>query len=142
MHPAFVAIAITGLALAACAQRREAAPAPDPTAPARAAFGDHMEPFQGQPLDEMLAVFGPPSSRRPAQEGGEVVAWARKGETTVDGRVIPQDCTVTAFVDTKGLVSGIFGGGNILYCSKSFVPLPQALRPAAALPPLPPVIGQ
>lgn len=142
MRPAFIAIVITGIALTGCAQRRDATPAPDPTAPARAAFGDHMEPFQGKPLTEMLAVFGPPSSRRPARDGGEVVAWARKGETTVDGKVIPQDCTVTAFVDTQGLVSGIFGGGNILYCSKSFVPLPQALRPAAALPPPPPVIGQ
>ncbi len=140
--------AIAVLALAACAQR-QAPPPPDPTAPARAAFGDHVETFQGKPLADMEKAFGPPTSRRPAQDGGEVVAWARKSETTLnDGKVVPLDCTITAFVDTKGLVSGIFGGGSIVYCAQVFVPqakpapAPPGLQPPAGLPPPPPVIGQ
>ncbi|PWR25141.1 hypothetical protein [Zavarzinia aquatilis] len=145
-----VPVLVALLCAAGCARQtpRAAAPAPDRTAPARAAFGDHMEKYQGQPLTALIRDFGPPSRQRPASDGGTIAVWSRKGETTVDGKTFAQDCEVTAFVDPAGTVSGIFGGGNIVYCAKEFVPPtavrdsagelfsgPQASPPGAALPP-------
>ena len=127
-----VPVLVALLCAAGCARQapRAAAPAPDRTAPARAAFGDHMERYQGQPVGALVKDFGEPSRQRPASDGGTIAIWSRKGETMVDGKPIAQDCEVTAFVDPAGIVSGIFGGGNILYCAKEFVP-PTAVRDSA-----------
>ncbi|MFZ2870681.1 hypothetical protein [Zavarzinia sp.] len=134
MRPAPFAVSVlaTLLLVAGCARQppRAAAPVPDLTAPARAAFGDHMELYQGKPVTTLEKDFGPPSRQRPASDGGTIAIWSRKGEAMVDGKAVAQDCEVTAFVDPAGIVSGIFGGGNIIYCAKVFVP-PAAVRDSA-----------
>ncbi|MDD3443975.1 MAG: hypothetical protein PHS60_01075 [Zavarzinia sp.] len=134
-HRAIVPLILT-LSLVACAKPRRAeppAPAPDLTAPARAAFGDHMERYQGRPLSAMVHDFGAPTRQRPGSDGGTIAIWSRAEEIVVDGKTVPQDCEVTAFIDTDGRIAGIFGGGSILYCAKVFVP------PSVAITPPPPV---
>lgn len=130
--PLLPSLLAASLVVSACAKPAPpvAAPAPDRTAPARAAFGDHMERFQGKPVTEMERAFGPPSRQRPSSDGGTLAIWSRKGEAKVDGKTIAQDCEVTAFVDPAGSVSGIVGGGNIIFCAKEFVP-PTAVRDSA-----------
>jgi hypothetical protein len=133
---AVLGLAALALVAAGCAKPGApppaAAPAPDRTAPARAAFGDHMERFYGKPKTDLIRAFGPPSSERPASDGGTIAVWSRDGEAMVEGKPLAQDCDVTAFIDPAGKVSGIVAGGNILFCAKSFVP------PAGASPVLPP----
>lgn len=89
-----------------------------------------MERYQGQPVGALIEDFGPPSRQRPSSDGGTIAIWTRKGETMVEGKAVAQDCEVTAFIDPAGTISGIFGGGNILYCAKVFVP-PSAVRDSA-----------
>lgn len=139
MRLALIALLAAPLALGACAQKRAPAPAPDVLTPARAAFGNYVEGFHGKPVADAIKAFGEPTSRRPASDGGEIVVWSRKGEAVADGRTIPQQCDVTAFLDPKGVISGAFAGGNILFCQDSFVPKP---KPPEGLPPPPPAIGQ
>ncbi|PWR22115.1 hypothetical protein [Zavarzinia compransoris] len=134
--PALFALAALGLGAAGCAKPvRPApqAPAPDPTATARAAFGDHMERYYTKPKADLVRDYGPPTTERPASDGGTIAVWSRDGEAMVEGKPIPQDCDVTAFIDTTGKVAGIVAGGNILFCARSFVPPapPQVTPPAA-----------
>ncbi len=130
------------LTLAACAGRRPPAappPRPDPTAPARAAFGDALEAYQGQPLAAMQATFGAPSETRAMADGGTVSIWDRLGETTdKDGQTVKLDCRITVIADAKAVVTAVFGGGSTLFCAREFPPvqgpnLPVPVPAAGAL---------
>ena len=134
-QPAFsAALGFAALALVAAGCAKPGAPppppAPDRTAPARAAFGDHMERFYGKPKADLVRAYGPPTSERPASDGGTIAVWSRDGEAMVEGKPLAQDCEVSAFIDPSGKVSGIVAGGNILFCAKSFVP-PGGASPVA-----------
>ncbi|MFA5121405.1 hypothetical protein [Zavarzinia sp.] len=118
--PAIAATAIA-LVLAACAKPAPP-PGPDRAAEARAAFGDQLEAYQGKPFADLVTSYGEPTTRKPASDGGTVAVWSRRGNAIVDGKEIVQDCDVTAFVDQKGVVSGIVAGGSTLFCARSFVP--------------------
>ncbi|MCF4165983.1 hypothetical protein L2U69_10040 [Zavarzinia compransoris] len=130
------AVLCAALMTGACAKPRPAPapqPAPDVTAPARAAFGDHMERYHGGPLTRMIDELGPPTQQRDSSDGGKIAVWRRKGEVMVKGEAVDQQCDVTALVGPGGKVDGIVGGGNILFCVDSFVP------PSVAVTPPPPV---
>lgn len=130
-----------------CAGRRPApgaeAERPDPTAPARAAFGDALEAYHGHPLAEMAAAFGPPASTKAMADGGSVTIWERQGETAVDaGKPVKLDCRITVIADGAGLVTGVFGGGSTLFCAREFPPvqgpvLPPLAGPVMVPPPTP-----
>lgn len=124
--------------MAACAKPHPAPapapqPAPDVTTPARAAFGDYMERFHGGPLTRMTEELGPPTQQRDSSDGGSILVWRRKGEVVIKGEPYDQQCDVTALVGPGGMVDGIVGGGNILFCVDEFVP------PSVAVTPPPPV---
>lgn|GEM_PF-3479943 len=110
------------LLLAACAEPQTAESV---SKAARERFSERIAPYQDHPSEQMIADLGPPDQDSPTKEGGRKLVWERHDTKTIDDKVLPIVCTVTALTHSDDTVFFVFAGGNTLYCSEVFAANPS-----------------
>jgi len=115
--PKSLTVAAALLLLAACAEPQTAESV---SAAARENFSKRIAPYQDHPLAEMVADLGQPDRDTPTSEGGRKLVWERHDSKTIQDKVLPLVCTVTALTNSQDVVFFVLAGGNTLYCSEVF----------------------
>lgn len=110
------------LLLAACAEPQT----PESyVAAAKERFSERIAPYQDQPSAQIIGDLGPPDQDTPTKEGGRKLVWERHDSKTIEDKVLPIVCTVTALTKSDDMVYFVMAGGNTVYCSEVFAANPS-----------------
>jgi hypothetical protein len=110
------------LLLAACAEPQT----PESyVAAAKERFSERIAPYQDHPSAQIIGDLGPPDQDTATKEGGRKLVWERHDSKTIEDKVLPIVCTVTALTNSDDMVYFVMAGGNTVYCSEVFAANPS-----------------